>query len=78
MMMLANNIYVIKPTHCTLLLQRKMKSIDLNTGEQQGSGWGLFFQKAPFDKVTTDGKDRVDNNADNVENVTTMQINQVF
>lgn len=55
-----------------------MKSIDLNTGEQQGSGWGLFFQKAPFDKVTTDGKDRVDNNADNLENVTTMQINQVF
>lgn len=28
-----------------------------------------FFQKAPFDKVSTDGKDRVDNNADNVENV---------
>ncbi len=37
MMMLANNIYVIKPTHCTLLLQRKIKSVDLNkhSGEQQ-------------------------------------------
>lgn len=49
--MLANNFYVIKPTHCKLLLLRKTKSVDLNkhSGEQQiGQG---FSTKPPFDKA---------------------------